>query len=433
MNGPLRLFCFYGDDFTGSTDALEALAANGVPSVLFLDPPGEAALATFPDCQAIGIAGESRSRTPEWMIEHLPEVFRRLRQYGAPVCQYKVCSTFDSSPHTGSIGRALEIGQDVFATPWVPVVPAAPHLGRYALFGNLFASGGGAVHRIDRHPTMRHHPVTPMEEADLVRHLALQTSRPVSLLDLNALRSGSAEQALRHILEQQHPAAVLFDGLDDATVAATGRLLAAVPPAAQYFAVGSSGLTHAIIRHWQSIGVAPQAFAPPQPAPVDRLIVVSGSCSPVTEGQIRWATTHGFAAFPWNRDREGAVFDAALAALASGRSVILYTALGPRDCDSATGGGPQLGCALGCLLRDLLLRSGVRRALIAGGDTSTFAVRQLGITALTFAGLTVPGAPLCRCHSPEAPGDALELVLKGGQIGPQSYFEQVRTGRPLPC
>ena len=106
-----RLFSFYGDDFTGSTDALEALAANAVPSVLFLDPPEERMLERFGDCRAIGVAGESRSRSPEWMSENLPEIFRGLRRLGAQLCQYKVCSTFDSSPQFGSIGRALEIGQ----------------------------------------------------------------------------------------------------------------------------------------------------------------------------------------------------------------------------------------------------------------------------------------------------------------------------------
>jgi len=132
-----RLFSFYGDDFTGSTDALEALAANAVPSVLFLDPPEERMLERFGDCRAIGVAGESRSRSPEWMSENLPEIFRGLRRLGAPLCQYKVCSTFDSSPQFGSIGRALEIGQQVFGNPYVPIVVAAPHLQRYVLFGNL--------------------------------------------------------------------------------------------------------------------------------------------------------------------------------------------------------------------------------------------------------------------------------------------------------
>ena len=139
MIGPL--FCFYGDDFTGSTDALEALASQGVETVLFPKPPDAALLAKFAECRAIGIAGESRSRGPGWMEAHLPAIFENLRQYGAPLCQYKVCSTFDSSPQFGSIGRAMEIGRGVFGNRWVPIAVAAPHLKRYVLFGNLFAFG----------------------------------------------------------------------------------------------------------------------------------------------------------------------------------------------------------------------------------------------------------------------------------------------------
>ena len=115
----------------------------------------------------------------------------------------------------------------------------------------------------------------------------------------------------------------------------------------------------------------------------------------------------------------------ALDALHRGRSVVLYTALGPAD-RLAHAGGDALGERLGTLLRNLILRSGVRRIVVAGGDTSTHAVRKLGISALTFAGLTVPGAPLCRTHSTEESVNGLELVLKGGQIGPEDYFERVR-------
>src|ERR1700756_3224139 len=96
------LYAFYGDDFTGSTDALEALAADGVRSALFLSPESLAHLERFPGLQAIGLAGDSRSRTPEWMDARLPEIFRRLQAFGAPVTHYKVCSTFDSSPERGS-------------------------------------------------------------------------------------------------------------------------------------------------------------------------------------------------------------------------------------------------------------------------------------------------------------------------------------------
>jgi uncharacterized protein YgbK (DUF1537 family) len=143
------IFSFYGDDFMGSTDVLDVLARNGVRGVLFLHPPDAAELKGFASCRAVGIAGESRSQSPEWMRSALPAVFESLRQIGAPIVQYKVCPAFDSSPEAGSVGCALEIGQDVLAVPFVPVAPAAPVLRRYAVFGNLFAADGDEIYRTD--------------------------------------------------------------------------------------------------------------------------------------------------------------------------------------------------------------------------------------------------------------------------------------------
>jgi uncharacterized protein YgbK (DUF1537 family) len=425
-----RLFSYYGDDFTGSTDVLEALASNGVSAILFLDAPDVGKLGNFSGCQAIGVAGESRSRDPEWMSSHLPPIFRSLKTYGAPICQYKVCSTFDSSPEHGSIGRALEIGEEVFGASYVPIVVGAPHLKRFVLFGNLFAAGpGGGIYRIDRHPSMCHHPVTPMHEGDLRLHLKLQTERTIALLDILALHGDDPEARLDEVLASR-PAAVLFDGLDEVSLAVAGRLLWKNNAAAQIFAVGSGGLTHALIHYWRQAGIIPPRYTPSPATSAERLIVISGSCSPATEGQIRWAMQHGFAHIrvnPDTRSREGLINDA-LAALSGGCSIVLYTALGFQDC-SSTLGGESLGAYLGSLLRELVVRSGVRRILIAGGDTSTHAVRQLGIHALTFAALTTPGAPLCRCHSSEPGLDGVEIVLKGGQVGPENYFEIVRKGK----
>jgi uncharacterized protein YgbK (DUF1537 family) len=106
--------------------------------------------------------------------------------------------------------------------------------------------------------------------------------------------------------------------------------------------------------------------------------------------------------------------------------VVLYTALGPQAVDQEH--GERFGAALGELLRELLLASRVRRVVVAGGDTATHAVKQLGLTALTFVAPLTPGAPLCRAHAPGSPLDGLELVLKGGQIGPETFFAEVRDG-----
>ena len=412
------IFSYYGDDFTGSTDALEALASNGVPAVLFLRPPEPEDLAAFRQCMAIGIAGDSRSRSPAWMRGTLPAVFARLREIGAPVVQYKVCSTFDSSPEIGSIGCALEIGQEAFGVPYVPVVPAAPYLQRYVAFGNLFAAGEFAIHRIDRHPTMKRHPVTPMLEGDLLVHLGLQTSRRLALVNLLALRA--------HLPAFDTAAeAIVFDGLEPADLEEAARLIWERRQTAQTFVVGSSGCTYGILGYWRTQGWLPEAGFCPSAQPVDRLLVLAGSCSPATAHQICRALRNGFHGIRVDpRQAGGGAFEEgaeaeALAQLSAGRSVILYSALGPEDrVEIADRAGFAAG--MGRMLRRLIDASGVRRAVIAGGDTASYAVRELGISALTFAAPLAPGAPLCRAHG--GPRE-LELALKGGQVGPERFFE----------
>ena len=136
------LLAFYGDDFSGSTDAMEALALAGVPTALFLQPPSAEQLARLPDLRAVGLAGVSRSLPAGEMERELLPAFTALRKLGAPLVHYKVCSTFDSSPETGSIGRAIDLGRQIFAASFVPLVVGAPVLGRYCAFGNLFARSG---------------------------------------------------------------------------------------------------------------------------------------------------------------------------------------------------------------------------------------------------------------------------------------------------
>ncbi|HVW84218.1 MAG TPA: four-carbon acid sugar kinase family protein [Bryobacteraceae bacterium] len=419
------LFSYYGDDFTGSTDALEALAANGVRTVLFPGPPDERRLGQFAGYAAVGIAGESRSRGPEWMKRVLPGVFERLRSLGAPVTQYKVCSTFDSSPEVGNIGVAMRIGREVFGSRCVPVAVAAPHLRRYVLFGNLFAAGGEAIYRIDRHPTMCRHPVTPMRESDLRLHLREQADDSFELLDIRALTGSNPMAALDDALSGD-PAAIIFDGLDERSELETGRLVWA--SRAEFpFAVGSSGLTMALMRRWREAGLIPQQFSPAEAEAADRLIVISGSCSPVTEEQIQRALQNGFEGFHTADVNRDELLRAGLESLSRGRNVAIYSALGPNDRRGSLQ-GEELGRYLGNLLRELVVRSGVRRAVIAGGDTSSHAASQLGIHALTFAASMAPGAPLCRAHSDDSRMDGLELVLKGGQVGRSDFFEQVLKG-----
>ena len=432
------LYCYYGDDFTGSTDVLEALAVAGLRSVLFLGVPSTEHRRRFAYSQAFGIAGDSRSRSPEWMDEHLPEIFEQLRSFGAPIVHYKTCSTFDSSPQIGSIGRAMEIARRVLQPPFIPIVVAAPHLRRYVVFGNLFAAAGdtNTVYRVDRHPTMRQHPATPMHEADLRRHLGLQTQLRVGLIDLPTLRSGGAERELVSQLGTGEQA-VLFDGSSASELAETGRLIWRSACRQRLFVVGSSGLTYGLVSAWAAECGASSAMDSRAPAAVERLLVISGSCSPVTERQIRHALKNGYEGIAidpaeFQKSDRGVsaartCVEKAVAALRRNGKVVVYSSLGPLPAGVAAM-GDALGRQIGSMLGEIIGDSGVRRVVLAGGDTSSHSVSQLGIYALTWAGPTQPGAPLCRAHSDVRELDGLELVLKGGQVGTEDFFERVRTG-----
>ena len=263
-----------------------------------------------------------------------------MQQLQAPLCHYKTCSTFDSSPRVGSIGRALEIGQEIFGSSHVPLVVGAPALRRYCLFGNLFATVEGETHRLDRHPTMSRHPVTPMAESDLRVHLAAQTSKRIGLLDILALRSKLPREALQRLLEQGSEV-ILFDVFDDASLRQVGSLLWNSRSQPQSFLVGSSGVEYALTSWWRSLGWT---------TPTSRVSLRRRNRSH-PGGFRQWLSSHGKAdsmghgpgvCFHCDRrvalagtknetDELARVLRLALAELEAGRSVILHTALGPSD------------------------------------------------------------------------------------------------------
>jgi uncharacterized protein YgbK (DUF1537 family) len=444
------LLTYYGDDFTGSTAALEELALGGVPSVLFLEPPTPAMLAAqFPGVRAVGVAGISRSMTPAEMDETLPAIFTALKQLKAPLCHYKVCSTFDSAPSTGSIGRALDIGWRIFDPPFVPVVVGAPVLKRYVVFGNLFATVGDETFRLDRHPTMSQHPITPMHESDLRRHLGAQTARQLALLDLLHLAEADERiDAKLAALRQAGNEVILFDTLDRAHLLKIGRLIWRQAQAQTLFVVGSHGVEMALTAWWREQGLVPGPSPIAPAGTVEKIVVMSGSASPVTADQISWAETHGFRGVRLNvprlldpqtaRQESEALVQEARTGLESGQSILFYSARGPADPALTTtrpfdpGGeeaGRRLGTLQGKLLRRVLEGTDVSRVCVAGGDTSSYVMQQLGISAMTIAYPLAPGAPLCRAHSLLPRFDGLELSLKGGQVGGPDFFGRVKHGQ----
>lgn len=447
------LLSFYGDDFTGSTDVMETLTRGGVPTVLFLGLPTDAQLAAFPEAAAVGIAGVSRSLTPEQMKVQLPEVFAALERTRAAFTHYKVCSTFDSSATLGSIGKAIELGLETFPDAWVPLVVGAPALGRYVVFGQLFARVGSETFRLDRHPTMSKHPATPMTESDLRRHLGAQTTLQTGLVDVLTLDRGVDEIRKRVAqLRQDGARIVLFDTLTDAHLLTLGEFLTEGCEGREKLLVGSSGLESALVRYWQKHGRVRSVDLAGPVGPVERLLVVSGSAAPTTARQIETAERAGFASFrvdvPRLLDPEtGASERARLLASAStalkDRSVVLYSVKGLDDpalveTRRALGRlgypphavGQLLGTQQGELLRDLVGSGQLKRVCIAGGDTCGYAARQLGIYALELRMVVAPGSPLCLAHASASPFDGLELSLKAGQVGSPNYFVSVLQGTP---
>jgi uncharacterized protein YgbK (DUF1537 family) len=458
------LLTFYGDDFTGSTDALEQLTLAGIRTALFIEPPTPMRLNRFPGLQAVGVAGMTRSMSPKEMENELKPALKKLKALGARHVHYKVCSTFDSSPKTGSIGRAIDVAAEIFRAPFVPLLVAAPALGRHCVFGNLFArfgiGSGGEIHRLDRHPSISRHPVTPMTEADLRLHLARQTKKKTALFDILkvALPEKESRAALKKILAGRTDV-VLFDALNAEQLQRIGGLIDGYATAKNpLFSVGSSGIEMALAAHFNARS-SRREEAPlnksktgnrkpeidlglPTSAATNQILVGSGSCSPVTARQIVWALKNGFAevaldanALASNKSELELRRATELTAkcLRAGRSVIVHT--------TRSGAGKTvaarlknrtatiLGTALGEVLRAALARAKVQRLCIAGGDTSSFAARALGVEALEMIAPLTPGAPLCRTFAPDSPADGLEVVFKGGQVGAENYFSTVRRGK----
>ena len=460
----LRL-AFYGDDFTGSTDALEVLAFAGLRCALFLAVPSADTLRELGPFDAIGIAGDSRGMSPAEMDSRLPAVLAAMARLPTPLVHYKVCSTFDSSPTIGSIGRVMDLARAAFGDAVIPIVAGTPALGRYCLFGNLFARSGtdAQVHRLDRHPIMSAHPVTPMTEADLARHLSAQTVQQIARFELPNLATDrlAMDRELERLVAEA-PGAILFDGATAGHLTDVGRLLEGLSRlrGRPLFSVGSSGLEYAMTQWWRESGAHPAAETSVAADcerfdAVPQVLAVSGSASPLSALQIDAALAAGFVDLPvdaralvagagW-QDSLGLLADRAIQALRQGHSVMLHTARGPQDprIDAMIAalvssgqtrgqakheGGRLLGQRLGQLVDTVLRAVPLRRLLLSGGDTSSQITQRLAPDALLIAARLAPGAPLCRVVSRVRHMQQLQIALKGGQMGQADYFVKALRG-----
>lgn len=438
------LVSWYGDDFTGSAATMEVLEFAGLPSVLFLQQPTAAQRERFAHVRGLGVASTARAHSPEWMDQNLPAQFEFLKSTAAPISHYKICSTLDSSPTSGSVGRAIDIAKPIMQSPWIPCQVAAPIMRRYQAFGHLFAAAGADIYRLDRHPVMARHPVTPMAESDVVAHLAEQTHAQFGLMDIEHLQ----QDAAAHLkgLMASGAEVISCDAMTHTDIETLGELYWQSTP---LFAVGSQGIEYSLVAYWRKQGWIPATDRDHSAGPVEQMLAVSGSVSPVTAQQIDWAAQNGFELIELDASRavqddrtvETEVKQAALAALKRGRDPLIFSARGPddpavarmratlaREQISMDLANSRIGAALGRVLADLIHTTGIRRAVISGGDTSGYVSRELDLYAFTALAPTIPGASLLEAHSDNPELAGLQLALKGGQMGSADYFGWIKRG-----
>lgn len=451
---------FFGDDFTGSTDALETLEEMGLNTVLFTEVPTLEQLEAFGDKQAIGVAGMTRTLPTREIEKELKQVFDLFSKIDIKHFHYKVCSTFDSSPEVGSIGKAIDVGADIFSAHLVPLVVGAPYLGRFCAFGNLFARVGtgqkGEVFRLDRHPSMSKHPVTPATESDLRLHLAKQTQKNITLVDVVQLSQPATVIASQMAGEKPvETEVVLFDVMTEQHLERIGEMLELLSEQYQpLFSVGSSAVSKALCAAWKKTGALSLRVDWPLLKPAKPLLVLSGSGAVVTGRQIEYAFENGFkgvaidgVALASNPEEYNilSVMEEVLQHMRQGHSVIVHTSIGADDprmkktretlrqrgldaleinAYTATMYGKALAQIADCVAQSMALE----RLVVAGGDTSSLFARQLGIEAVEMVAPIVPGAPLCRIYAQKPYINGMTVNFKGGQVGDLDYFLRMERG-----
>lgn len=421
MSATEPLVGYYGDDVTGSVDVLLQFARRGMRGCLFIGTPSIEELREAGDAhEVVGIAGIARSLAPDPLDAEVRPALEALRDLAPRVVQYKACSTADSSPTTGSLGRVIEIARDVFGDAPIPVLFAQPDFGRYTVFGHHFAAEGGVVHRLDRQPTMSRHPSTPMDDSDLVAHLSRQTSLPITGLPWTRFDSAAT---VADALRDEPAAAVVLDALDDAHLALLGdALLARSGDRHPLVVLGSGGLSRALAL------AGPASALPAATVSDGPVLAVSGSRSPQTRRQIAAAREAGWAVLPLASD--DATTSETIALLRAGRSVALTS----EDSRAVTGSADPLAAIAGeatSVVTAALGSGSTSRVLICGGDTSSRVVRALGVRRLSIVANPQANVVVLRAGGDAPEVDGVELLLKGGQVGDDDLFETFRTGRAV--
>ncbi|MGW0817671.1 3-oxo-tetronate kinase [Streptomyces viridiviolaceus] len=412
----IRLGCI-ADDFTGATDLANNLVRAGMRVVQLIDvPPAGEEQAV--DADAVVIALKSRTVPAADAVEASLRALDWLRSAGAEQIYFKYCSTFDSTP-AGNIGPVTEALMDALGTDFTIATPAFPDNGRTVFKGHLFV---GDVLLSDS--GMRHHPLTPMTDSNLVSVLGAQTARPVGLVGHTVVADGAkAIRARIDALREEGTKIAVADAVCNDDLLRLGAAVHGMP-----LVTAGSGLAIGLPANW---GFEPSPAAAQLPPPGGHAAVVSGSVSVATNGQVLEFLRSGRPAFSVDPLRIAAGEDVAGQALAFAEvhladgPVLVYSTESPDAVRSVQG---RLGAAeAGELVEQALARVaqglvelGVRRLVVAGGETSGAVVKALGITGLRIGPQIDPGVPWCAAPLPG--GDTLHITLKSGNFGGPDFF-----------
>ena len=420
MNKGLKLGCI-ADDFTGATDLANNLVRAGMRVVQTIGVP-DAPLAA--DVDAVVVALKSRTIPAAEAIAQSLEALHWLQAQGAQQIYFKYCSTFDSTPD-GNIGPVTEALMDALESDFTIATPAFPDNGRTVFKGYLFA---GNV--LLNESGMQNHPLTPMQDANLVRVMQAQTQRPVGLIDYKTVAQGEA--AIRERI-----AALRAQGVGVAVVDATSNQdLLLLGPALKGMPLVTAGSGVAIGLP-ANFGLKPSVQASQLPAATGLQAVVSGSCSVATNGQVAHFQSSGRPAFAihpaslMNGQSDALVLQVlawAAPHLKEG-PVLVYSTAEPEAVKQVQA---QLGVAeAGALVEHALaavarglVDLGVKQLVVAGGETSGACVQALGIAQLQIGPQIDPGVPWC--HAPSAAG-GVHIALKSGNFGTEDFFTKAFT------
>jgi len=414
---PPLLGCI-ADDFTGATDLANILVRGGMRTVQTIGVP-PAGLAASLDADAIVIALKSRTAPVEDAVAQSLQALRWLQAQGCTQFFFKYCSTFDSTA-AGNIGPVAEALLAALGCDFAIACPAFPGAGRTVYQGHLFVN-----QRLLNESGMENHPLTPMRDPDLVRVLQSQSQAQVGLIAQPAVAQGAA--GVRERIAALRAGGVrlaIADAISDADLVTLGEACADA-----LLVTGGSGVAQGLPANFRRRGQLRGSDAAQLPRIDGPAVVLSGSASKATNGQVAAWLASGRPAFridPLALARGEDVVGAALAVAAAGETALVYATSSPEEVRRVQAelgvarAGELIEHALGEIAARLRER-GTRRFVVAGGETSGAVIQALQLQALRIGPQIDPGVPATQSLGD---GPALAVVLKSGNFGSEDFFDK---------